>query len=285
MADDIRRWSEELARDPGSLAFLLLGEALRRQGDLETAQRVAVHGLKRHPHHADAHDLLARIYADQGQVDRAAEEWEMTLRMMPEHPGALKGMAFVCFQRKQLEEAEDYLRRAALGDAPDSGIRAAMDTVRRNSTTIDASTVDAAADAEADADPQFVFARILESEDRTALLLDGSGLVLAGAYYTPDGDDVAAEVGAQLSGVSEEADRATRHLGIGEWTSIVFETEAAVVAMAPTAEGGVLVLAASRATPLGLLRRLLDRCVEQARRWMAWHEPGRPGRARPGGAR
>ncbi len=277
MADDIRRWSEELARDPGSLAFLLLGEALRRQGDLETAQRVAVHGLKRHPHHADAHDLLARIYADQGQVDRAAEEWEMTLRMTPEHPGALKGMAFVCFQRHQFEEAEDYLRRAALGDAPDSGIRAALDTVRRNSTAIDASEVEAAVDAETDADPQLVFARILETEDRTALLLDGSGLVLAGAYLTPDGDDVAAEVGAQLSGVSEEADRATRHLGIGEWTSIVFETEAAVVAMAPAADGGLLVLAASRATPLGLLRRLLDRCAEQARRWMAWHDAGRPG--------
>ncbi|HEX8723764.1 MAG TPA: tetratricopeptide repeat protein [Gemmatimonadaceae bacterium] len=283
MADDIRRWSEELARDPGSLAFLLLGEALRRQGDLKAAHRVAVHGLKRHPHHADAHDLLARICVDQGELDRAAEEWEMALRTAPEHPGALKGLAFICFQRQQFEEAEDYLRRASLGDAPDSGVRAALDTVRRSSTSIEPADVDAARDAAAGADPQYAFARILETEDRTALLLDGSGFVLAGAYLTPDGRDVAAEVGAQLSGVSDEANRATRHLGIGEWTSIVFEAEAAVVAMAPAPEGGLLLLAASAATPLGLLRRLLDRCTEQARRWMRWHGDGRSGTAAPGG--
>ncbi len=285
MADDIRRWSEELARDPASLAFLLLGEALRQKGDLETAHRVAVHGLKRHPHHADAHDLLARIYVDQGEIDRAVDEWEMALRMSPEHPGALKGMAFVCFQRRQFDEAEEYLRRATLGDAPDSGIRAALDTVHRSSTSGEASDGEAGdGDVAADADPQLAFARVLETEDRTALLLDGSGLVLAGAYLRPDGRDVAAEVGAQLSGVSEEADRATRHLGIGEWTSIVFEAEAAVVAMAPAAEGGVLVVAASHATPLGLLRRLLDRCAVQARRWIGGPDAaprGGAGRRRP----
>ena len=285
MADDIRRWSEELARDPASLAFLLLGEALRQKGDLETAHRVAVHGLKRHPHHADAHDLLARIYVDQGEIDRAVDEWEMALRMSPEHPGALKGMAFVCFQRRQFDEAEEYLRRATLGDAPDSEIRAALDTVHRSSSSAQAPDGEAGdGDPAADADPQLAFARVLETEDRTALLLDGSGLVLAGAYLRPDGRDVAAEVGAQLSGVSEEADRATRHLGIGEWTSIVFEAEAAVVAMAPAAEGGVLVVAASHATPLGLLRRLLDRCAVQARYWIGGREaapPGAAGRRRP----
>ena len=37
MADDIRRWSDELARDPASLVFLQLGEALRRQGQLDLA--------------------------------------------------------------------------------------------------------------------------------------------------------------------------------------------------------------------------------------------------------
>lgn len=274
MADEIRQWSDELARDPESLAFLPLGEALRRQGQLEMAERVAVRGLERHPHHADAHDLLARISVDQGKLQRAFDEWDMALRLIPEHTGALKGMAFVCFQQQRFEEAEAYLRRAAMGDAPDAGISVALDTVRRSSTSLSASDVaaaEAAASAAAalDGDPRLLFADVLESEERTALLLDASGLVLAGAYLTLDGQDVAAEVGAQLSGVSEEADRATRHLGIGEWSSIVFETEAAVVAMSPAAEGGLLVLAASRATPLGLLRRLLGRCASRARDWLA----------------
>jgi hypothetical protein len=39
------------------------------------------------------------------------------------------------------------------------------------------------------------------------------------------------------------------------------------VAMTPSTNDGLLVLATSRATPLGLVRRLLDRCAERARKW------------------
>ena len=269
MPDAIRRWSDELARDPASLAFLPLAEALRRQGHLDAARRVAVLGLQRHPHHPDAHDLLARVYVDAGEFERAFDEWDMALRLSPDHTGSLKGMAFVCFQQGRFEEAEDYLRRAALGDAPDAGISAALDTVRRNSATPGAAGVESAAAWYDPDDPLFVFASVLEGGEQTALLLDASGFVLAGAYPTAEGRDVAAEVGAQLSGVSDEADRATRHLGLGEWKSIVFETEIAVVAMTPAAGDGLLVLAVSRATPLGLVRRLLDRCEWRAREWLA----------------
>jgi len=38
--------------------------------------------------------------------------------------------------------------------------------------------------------------------------------------------------------------------------------------MAPSAFDGLLVVAASKATPLGLVRRVLDRCRERARQWL-----------------
>jgi hypothetical protein len=38
--------------------------------------------------------------------------------------------------------------------------------------------------------------------------------------------------------------------------------------MAPSAGDGLLVVATSRSTPLGLVRRLLDRCTDRARRWL-----------------
>jgi hypothetical protein len=38
--------------------------------------------------------------------------------------------------------------------------------------------------------------------------------------------------------------------------------------MAPSAGDGLLVIATSRTTPLGLVRRLLDRCSDRARRWL-----------------
>ena len=72
-------------------------------------------------------------------------------------------------------------------------------------------------------DPRFLFADVLSDAEQTAMLLDADGLVLAGAYVAYDGNDVAQEVGAELSGVTDAARRATRHLMLGEWTSIVFE--------------------------------------------------------------
>jgi predicted regulator of Ras-like GTPase activity (Roadblock/LC7/MglB family) len=117
-------------------------------------------------------------------------------------------------------------------------------------------------------DPRFLFADVLTDAEQTAMLLDADGLVLAGAYVAYDGRDVAQEVGAELSGVTDAARRATRHLKLGEWSSIVFETEVAVVAMAPSQGDGLLVLATSRTTPLGLVRRLLDRCTERATKWL-----------------
>src|SRR5438874_466115 len=185
MADDVGRWSDELARDPASLAFLPLGETLRRQGQLDLALKIAVRGLERHSHNADAHDLLARIAVDRRELQRAFDEWDAVLRLSPSHLGALKGMAFVRFQQGNTADAEKYLQRAA-----------------------------------------------------------------------------------EQGGDADAARRATRHLEIGDWKSIVLETEVAVVTMAPCAGDGLLVVAASKATPLGLVRRVLDRCLERARRWL-----------------
>ena len=72
----------------------------------------------------------------------------------------------------------------------------------------------------------------------------------------------------QLSGITDEVRRAMRHLDIGEWRSITFETQVAVVAMSPSADASLVVVAASRATPLGLVRRLLERCGRRASAWL-----------------
>ena len=42
MADEIRLWSDELARDPSSLVFIPLAEALRRQGQFDVARKMFV---------------------------------------------------------------------------------------------------------------------------------------------------------------------------------------------------------------------------------------------------
>jgi predicted regulator of Ras-like GTPase activity (Roadblock/LC7/MglB family) len=278
VADDVRRWSDELARDPASLVFLPLGETLRRQGQLDLALKIALRGLERHSHNVDAHDLLARIEVDRGQLQRAFDEWDMVLRLAPNHLGALKGMAFVRFQQGKAAEAEHYLQRAAAqgGDPEVSAALANLHDagrVEHRAGRADSSSHDSPRSAPPAAHhppngPRALFAEILGEHEQTALLLDDQGLVLAGMYLGEDGADVSAEVGAELSGVTDSARRATKHLDIGEWRSIVLETEVAIVTMAPTAGDGLLVVAASKATPLGLVRRVLDRCLERARQWL-----------------
>jgi tetratricopeptide (TPR) repeat protein len=273
MIDDVRRLSDELARDPSSRVFVPLGEALRKQGQLDLALKITLRGLERHPHFADGHDLLARVWVDRSELLRAFDEWDMVLRLTPGHAGALRGMGFVCFQLNRLPEAERYLSEALAAGEDDEGLRTALANVRA-AQRVDQPTAEQRASGEFSLPPgtthdsRFLFADVLSDAEQTALLLDAEGFVLAGAYYAYDGRDVGQEVGAELSGVTDAARRATRHLDLGDWTSIVFETEVAVVAMAPSAGDGLLVLATSRATPLGLVRRLLDRCGERAKKWL-----------------
>ena len=276
MSDDVRRLSDELARDPSSRVFVPLGEALRKQGQLDLALKVTMRGLERHPHFADGHDLLARIAVDRGDLERAFDEWDMVLRLVPGHAGALRGMGFVCFQQGRLPEAEAYLTQAAAAGDEDEGVALALANVRAARRPAGSPPASPAVEHRSEPrlplgtahDPRYLFADVLTDAEQTALLLDRDGLVLAGAYVAYDGRDVAQDVGAELSGVTDSARRATRHLALGEWTSIVFETEVAVVAMAPSPSDGLLVLATSRSTPLGLVRRLLDRCSERARKWL-----------------
>jgi predicted regulator of Ras-like GTPase activity (Roadblock/LC7/MglB family) len=256
---------------------------LRRQGQLDLALKIAMRGLERHSHNPDAHDLLARIAVDRGELQRAFDEWDMVLRLTPEHGGALKGMAFVRFQQGNSADAEQYLQRAAERNAGgDAEVTAALANMRAAGRGArDAGS--GARESRAPAAPEngqhpasrvplpasrALFADILGEHEQTALLLDDQGLVLAGIYVDAEGNDVGDEVGAELSGVTDAARRATRHLDIGEWKAIVLETEVAVVTMAPSSGDGLLVVAASKATPLGLVRRVLDRCIERARQWL-----------------
>jgi predicted regulator of Ras-like GTPase activity (Roadblock/LC7/MglB family) len=116
-----------------------------------------------------------------------------------------------------------------------------------------------------------LFADLIGDAEQTVLLLDADGFVLAGLYVDGDGSDVAEEIGAQLSGVSEEARRAMRHLGLGDWQSITFETEAATIAMAPAPRDALLLVAAARERPLGLVARLRESAVRRATEWMREH--------------
>jgi tetratricopeptide (TPR) repeat protein len=284
MPDDVKSLSAELARDPQSLVFLRLGELLRQKRQFDAATRVALHGLERHQHLADAHDLYARILADRHDYERAFDEWDMTLRIAPHHTGALKGLAFLYFKVGDLTQAEAHLQAAhriapddpsigqafavirgeALPAAMEPGPQATEDDLGGGSLSPDSLPTP---DALTPLPDTRVFAG-LEGAQEGLLLLDAAGMVLGGALKTPEGGDVTEAVAAYLAGVSHEALRTAKLLGLGGWRGLSAEGQSGHVHVGqPTAESMLLVVR-DRSVPLGRLGLLAQRAAQAARRWL-----------------
>jgi tetratricopeptide (TPR) repeat protein len=126
VSDEIRALTARLADEPTSLAFLELGEALRRRGQYDAAAKVARGGLSRYPGLADAHDLVARILSDQGDLAGAFDAWADAIRLDPMRSSALKGLAFLYFRAGEVPAALEHLARAAEADPDDVTIPAAI---------------------------------------------------------------------------------------------------------------------------------------------------------------
>ncbi len=114
-----------------------------------------------------------------------------------------------------------------------------------------------------------LFATAIGEAEQTALLLDASGVPLAGSYIDNGGRDISGEIGTALGGVSKEVSRSMRLLSLGAWTAVVIETEAATIALAPATRDAVVLLASSSTVPLGLVRRVLTRSIALAINWMS----------------
>ena len=276
-AERIQAWKAELARDRESLVFISLVDALRRMRRFDEAHRYALQGLERHPHLAGAHDALGRVMADVGDDTQARDEWEFALRLDPSHLASLRGLGFLAYKRRDLAGAEQYLARALHANPGDDGLASALRRVRLElrevpapapEPTVKVSTPPAPARQSAAGEARHLFAALLGDGDRTALLLDRDGLVLAGTYVDGSGREVADEIGAHLSGLADEAGRALKQLGLGRWESLLVESQHATVALAPGVEGAVVLVAAARDTQVGLVRRLLTQARQKAAAWM-----------------
>lgn len=343
----VRQWSEEVAADPGSRAFLPLAEHLRSTGKVDVALRLVIRGLERHPHDVEAHHLLGLLYRDAGQLTKAFDEWDIALALAPEHHGARREIGLLCVARGEWAAAVRHLERALELDMEDEEVRLALEQAWENSrgggkpprrapapapaapaddftlgnvielptaadlaasaetrpdaaapagsTASAASTAPAAtaaapaaSAASAPAAPsvngtageawgggrefdalQGEFTQLAGERGMVgAVMLDAQGYVVAGRMEV-GGVDRAAEIAAVLSGASSEAERAVRHLKMGAWKGILVETEAAVVRLSPTADGGMVAVAGRREVPMGWIMRVAGRARDAAARFLA----------------
>src|SRR4051812_43198325 len=208
VTDDIRTLTARVAEEPESLAFLELGETLRRRGQLDAAYKVARGGLARYPALADAHDLVARILGDQGDLAGAFDAWVEALRFDPMRIGALKGIAFLYFRAGDVPAALDHLQRAAEIDPDDDSIIQAITRIRQAKPPEQVAAVIAPPNGTpAPSSPAGRNALQSDSENQGSMLVDGNGLRLAGSVLRADKEDVGDRVAAELAGVAKEATR------------------------------------------------------------------------------
>ena len=295
MSDDIRALTARLADEPTSLAFLELGEALRRRGQYEAAAKVARGGLSRYPGLADAHDLVARILSDQGDLAGAFDAWADALRLDPLRSSALKGLAFLYFRAGDVPAALEHLTRAAEADPDDVTIPAAIARMERTIagqgeppeagppapqglvSMAPLAAPSAPAEAPTPVPPAVQPAPVASADspfadfsdgERGLLLADANGLRLGGTLAAPGGGDAGDRVAAELGGVVREAGRASRLLGLGSWHSIAIETPAAFLVLVPPSGDTVLLASREPSMPMARLSLLAERAARVARRWL-----------------
>ncbi|MDZ4259012.1 MAG: tetratricopeptide repeat protein [Gemmatimonadales bacterium] len=233
------------------LAFLDLGERLRRRGQLDAALSVVQAGVAHYPTLPEAHDLLARIAADLGDHSGAIAAWQATLECSPGHVGALKGLAYVAFRQGDIATAQDRLEAAAALAPHDAAILGALDRVRvaRPATLVEPLPT-------------------LGANDARMVLADTQGMRIVGRIG--DGQDATADrAAAEASGLVREATRTTRLLGLGDWQEIIVEGPAARAIILPVEETALLLVQRPLTTPVGRLRSLASRGVAAARTWLA----------------
>jgi predicted regulator of Ras-like GTPase activity (Roadblock/LC7/MglB family) len=265
---------------------------------------VARGGLSRYPGLADAHDLLAKILSDQGDLAGAFDAWADALRLDPMRTGALKGIAFLYFRAGDAAAAIEHLQRAAEVDPDDISIAQALARVRHESRAAPGAPAPEPAPEEPPApDPMSALAALPTEEatlpvippvtksppvpatspptpdeagspftaidgGRSVVLVDANGLLLAGSLTTPAGAESGDRVAAELAGVSREASRAGRLLGLGQWHSITLECpDAHFVLVQPTAET-VLLAAREPSLPMARVALVAERAAREAKSWL-----------------
>lgn len=199
-AQRIRRWQEEVARDPGSPAFLHLAEVYRKEGRIGVALRMCVRGLERNPDHVEGHVLLGRLYRELGELEPACDELDIALRLDPEHRPARRAIGYLFLERRMWADAVRHLEIAAAYDRHDPRLASALALGRRQ---LAAETTPVVAAPHLLQEALERFAR--DAGVRLALLMEGSGRIL-GRHGDEQGVDLAAvtTLGAGIQSASRE---------------------------------------------------------------------------------
>lgn len=108
--DEATKVIDELATAvPGEpIGFHRLGLALAEKGDAIRAENLLVRAIERDPGDIEAWATLARIAESQGQLQKAAQNWQRAAEFAPENREILLNAGRIALRLKKVQEAQAY---------------------------------------------------------------------------------------------------------------------------------------------------------------------------------
>lgn len=267
---ELQQWSREVARDPAAPAFLPLARWYRREGRLEAAIQLCVRALARNPAHLEGHALLAQLYLESGDRERAGDEWSIVLHLEPDHFEAQRGLGFLWLDRGEYESARRHLKRAEALRPGDPAVRGALDLLAERYGDDEVEPVgstsapfqDRPSSTAREVVPGRIFEPLLSDPAcRGVLVLDDAGVVLAGGVGGDGGSSVEL-LAVRLGGIAAEATRALELLGAGPYRGLRVETTEAVFQLLPCGEELFVLIVGEPFASAAALDRLASAALE-----------------------
>lgn len=127
LGPEIERYTQILARDPNSLAFVPLADAYRKSGLYEEAFAVLKRGLANRSDYLPAQIVLGKCYLDLGNYPKAEATFRSVLRSDPDNLVALDCVALMRKRQRRLGEAATVYRRILELDPSNRAAREKLD--------------------------------------------------------------------------------------------------------------------------------------------------------------
>lgn len=128
--EEIERFEEQYRKQPESLVFARLADALRKAGEAGRALQVLEDGLGRHPDYASGHIVHARALRDLGRLEEAAESFRRVLELDAGNLVAVRELGSLAEERQELEEARHWYERLVQVDPANEDAARRLDEIR-----------------------------------------------------------------------------------------------------------------------------------------------------------
>lgn len=154
---DIQRYEQMLADDPGSRVFAPLADAYRKANRLDEAIRVARAGLRHNPHYSGGLVVLGRALFEKGEISPALEAIQKAVDEAPENYLAQKTLAKISMEQGENARALRALQAAILLSPEDMEIQSDIENLQGKVThpgSINFSSYDLAEEPSAPPEPQ-----------------------------------------------------------------------------------------------------------------------------------